>query len=148
MQIIVNSKKVIYGMNRNLILAAVLGFIGLMILAYSVLQGEANAGIVIIFPVFYGSGLFAFLGVLCIMGAMILGFVGYAEQAEKRQGHEPGSDGKGQGKSHGPVKGGGVVLIGPIPIIFGSDPKTAVVLVVFALIIMVAAIILIYFSLL
>jgi uncharacterized protein (TIGR00304 family) len=135
-------------MNRNLVLAAVLCAIGIMILGYSVSQGEGNAGVFVIFPVFYGSGLFAFLGVLCVMGAMILGFMGFAEQAATKQGPEPRSPQKAQGKPQRSVKGGGVVLIGPIPIVFGSDPKSAVVLVVLALIIMVAAIILIYFSLL
>jgi len=135
-------------MNRNLVIAGVLGVIGIMILGYSVSEGEGNAGIFLIFPVFYGSGLFAFLGVLCIMGAMILGFVGFAEYAAAKQGPEPGSTQKARGKPQRSVRGGGVVLIGPIPIIFGSDPKTAVVLVILALIIMVAAIIMIYFSLL
>ena len=28
------------------------------------------------------------------------------------------------GKSHGKIKGGGVVMIGPVPIIFGTDKKS------------------------
>jgi uncharacterized protein (TIGR00304 family) len=138
-------------MNRNLVLALVLGIIGIMILGYSVSEGESSAGIFLFIPVFYGSGLFAFIGVLCIMGAMILGFVGFAERMGSREGYESQPSRSPQSTGHKPksgIKGGGVVLIGPIPIIFGSDPKTTVVLVIFALIIMVAAIIMIYFSLL
>lgn len=134
-------------MNKNLVLAGILGIIGLAILGYSVSQGESNASIFFIFPVFYGSGLLAFLGVLCIMGAMILGFVGFAERAVTDEGYESKPFHEASGKPQKNIKGGGVVLIGPIPIIFGSDPKTAVVLAVLALIIMVAAIIFIYFSL-
>jgi uncharacterized protein (TIGR00304 family) len=134
-------------MNRNLALAGILGIIGLAILGYSVSQGESNASIFLFIPVFYGSGLFAFLGVLCIMGAMILGFVGFAERAASQNGYEPEPSQQTSGKPKKNMKGGGVVLIGPIPIIFGSDPKTAVVLAVLALIIMVAAMIFIYFSL-
>lgn len=135
-------------MNRNLILAAILGIIGIAILGYSVSQGEGNASIFLFIPVFYGSGLFAFLGVLCIMGAMILGFIGFAERAvtKDRNGSKPSQN--PSGKPQKSTKGGAVVLIGPIPIIFGSDPKTALVLVIFALIIMVAAIIFLYFSIL
>jgi uncharacterized protein (TIGR00304 family) len=144
-------KEVAMGMNRNLVYALILGISGVIILGYSASQGESNAGIFLFIPVFYGSGLFAFLGVLCIMGAMILGFVGFAERNLSREDHDPQPTGTSKPTTSRPqksIKGGGVVLIGPIPIIFGSDPKTTVVLVVFALIIMVAAIIMIYLSLL
>jgi uncharacterized protein (TIGR00304 family) len=138
-------------MNRNLVYGIILGVAGILILGYSVSQGESNAGIFLFIPVFYGSGLFAFIGVLCLMGAMILGFVGFAERMAS--GYEEDSQPKRSSKPTGSspnrsIKGGGVVLIGPIPIIFGSDPKTAIVLAVFALVIMITAIILIYFSLL
>jgi uncharacterized protein (TIGR00304 family) len=35
------------------------------------------------------------------------------------------------------VKGGGVIMIGPIPIIFGTDPKWAVVAIVLAIVLIV-----------
>jgi uncharacterized protein (TIGR00304 family) len=35
------------------------------------------------------------------------------------------------------VKGGGVVMIGPIPIIFGSDPKWASIAIVLAIVLIV-----------
>lgn len=37
----------------------------------------------------------------------------------------------------GRVKGGGVVMIGPFPIVFGSDAKTAKMLIVLAILLMV-----------
>lgn len=40
------------------------------------------------------------------------------------------------------VKGGGVVLIGPIPIIFGSDAKWATVAIVLALVLVVLSLLL------
>jgi uncharacterized protein (TIGR00304 family) len=39
----------------------------------------------------------------------------------------------GLGKREGQVRGGGVVMIGPIPIIFGSDAKWASVAMVLAI---------------
>ncbi|UCE73853.1 MAG: DUF131 domain-containing protein [Methanomassiliicoccales archaeon] len=135
-------------MNRNLILAVILGIAGIVLIGYSVASGEGNAGIILFIPVFYGSGLFAFMGVLCIMAAMILGFIGFAERMVEQEGNEPRSAQSTAPRIQKSVKGGGVVLIGPIPIIFGSDAKTTIVLVVLALIVMVAAIILIYMSLL
>jgi uncharacterized protein (TIGR00304 family) len=38
-----------------------------------------------------------------------------------------------EGRGHGGVKGAGVVMIGPIPIIFGSDAKWASVAIVLAI---------------
>jgi len=46
------------------------------------------------------------------------------------------------GKEQGDVKGGGVVMIGPIPIIFGSDAKWASVAIALAIVLVVLAIIL------
>ena len=39
-----------------------------------------------------------------------------------------------EGRAHGSVKGAGVVMIGPIPIIFGSDAKWASVAIVLAMV--------------
>jgi uncharacterized protein (TIGR00304 family) len=41
------------------------------------------------------------------------------------------------GVTKGEVRGGGVVMIGPVPIIFGSDAKWASVAIVLAIILMV-----------
>jgi uncharacterized protein (TIGR00304 family) len=37
------------------------------------------------------------------------------------------------------VRGGGVVMIGPIPIIFGTDPKWAVIAIILAIVLLVMA---------
>jgi len=48
-----------------------------------------------------------------------------------------------QGRKEGSVvKGGGVVMIGPVPIIFGSDMKWASVAIVLAIILIVLAVVL------
>ena len=39
----------------------------------------------------------------------------------------------------GQIKGGAVVFIGPIPIVFGSDRNTAIIVAVLALLLMAAA---------
>jgi uncharacterized protein (TIGR00304 family) len=44
------------------------------------------------------------------------------------------------GGSEGRVRGGGVVLIGPIPIVFGSDAKWTSVAVVLAIVLVVVVI--------
>ena len=46
------------------------------------------------------------------------------------------------GKGGSEVKGGGVVMIGPVPIIFGSDMKWASVAIVLAIILILLAVVL------
>jgi uncharacterized protein (TIGR00304 family) len=133
-------------MNRSLLLAIILGFVGIILLGISATSGEGNAGVFLIFPVFYGSGIYAFLGVLCIMGAMMLGFMGLAQKMLPQEDDKPASRDPNAPPPEKSVKGGGVVLIGPIPIVFGSSPKMAVILMIMALAIMVVAMIFIYFS--
>lgn len=135
-------------MNRYLGMAIIPVICGIALLGYSVATGEGSAGVVLFIPVFYGSGLFAFLGVLCIMVGLILGFFGIGTGLGETREFE--DSGKSQtSRPVGPrtqksIKGGGVVLIGPIPVIFGSDTKTAIVLVVLTIILIIAIAILFY----
>ena len=100
----------------------------LLILAY--VRGDAGAGVFIIFPFLYGTGILAFAGVLLI----ILSFFLFAfslpfekERAEK--------------------KTGGILLIGPLPVIFASDSDMAKMLVSIALGMMLLMFVLLIFFL-
>jgi uncharacterized protein (TIGR00304 family) len=56
------------------------------------------------------------------------------------------SSGKGEGSSKetSQIRGGGVLMIGPIPIIFGTDKGSVVGLVILAIILMVISYLLFY----
>lgn len=133
-------------MNRFLAIAILLLICGIALLGFSVAEGESSAGVFVVFPVLIGSGLWAFLGMMCIMGALIFGFMGIGarfagfgdfDESEPRAQQKQGQ-GQGPRQRTGPaVRGGGVVLIGPLPIIFGSDTKLTIVLVILAIIMMV-----------
>ena len=69
-------------------------------------------------------------GIIAIFIGFILVFVGTAIQASSAKNNE--------------MKTGGVILIGPIPIIFGSDKGTIITAAVIAVIIMVLAYFLFY----
>ena len=133
-------------MNRYHISALILAICGLVLIGYSVASGEGTASVVLFIPVFHGSGLFAFFGVLCIMAAIILVFLGFAAHASEPEGFE-GQQARHQTgpKTQRTIKGGGVVLIGPIPIIFGSDAKTAAILIILALVLIITVALLFYF---
>ncbi len=53
-----------------------------------------------------------------------------------------GSEG-GRGGKDVEVRGGGVITIGPIPIIFGTDPKWAVIAIVLAIVLIALAFLLV-----
>lgn len=134
--------------NRYLIIAVLLIICGIALVGLSIASGEGSAGVVLFIPVFYGTGILAFLGVLCIMAALFLGFLGIATQMGATEEYEAPQEQRPYSgtrpRTEKKIKGGGVVLIGPIPVIFGSDAKTAMVLVVLALILIIAVAILFY----
>ncbi len=71
-------------------------------------------------------------GIILIMVGVLLTFIGTALTAAS------------QPKEKGEVKAAGVVMIGPVPIIFGSDRNMAVTGAVLAIILMIVAYILFY----
>ncbi len=50
-------------------------------------------------------------------------------------------------RSGGRVEGGGIILIGPIPILFASNAKIAILLIVLAIVLMVIVYLLFYYPL-
>jgi uncharacterized protein (TIGR00304 family) len=127
---------------------------GLALLAYSAFEGSLQVTWVLIIPVFSGTGIFAFLGTLLIIVGIILFFLvylkGFTDQYEPARGGQgnvgqpPTRTAQPQGASK---KFGGVVLVGPIPVIFGSDPKLTIVIVVLAIILIVVTLLLLAFYL-
>lgn len=66
--------------------------------------------------------------VVIVLGFLIIFMVTLVSaKARRRDGEEGGTE----------LKGGGVVMIGPIPIIFGSDPKWTSIAIVLAIILVV-----------
>lgn len=117
---------------------AVLSFIaGIVLIAISVLTKEGGFGIFIIFPFFYGIGIFAFLGGLCLMVAFFLFYFGLFQKFEIDIEEE-------KIEKETKTNYGGVVLIGPIPIIFGKDVRLTIILVVLAIVMMVVVFFLFY----
>jgi len=129
--------------NRFTAASAILFATGLALLVLSVMRGEGTAGIAVFIPFFVGSGPLSSLGVLCFFGGMVLLFFGMARSAvDAAEADEPDPQGAHDGPEgpaakdgpqntappSSPAQGtarpriGGVVMIGPVPIIFGSDP--------------------------
>lgn len=101
---------------------------GIGLLGYSVGRGESEFHLVLIFPVLTGSGLFGFAGVLLLIAGMFLGFASFAgipwrfPPAPSAPSPAPTPP---TGPGAPPKRFGGLVFVGPIPIVFGSDPQVS-----------------------
>ena len=89
---------------------------GVALLAYAAIEGSLRVGFFLIVPFVYGTGGAAALGMLLLMAAAVLGFASMARG-------EPG----GGTVTRAPdapeattTRHGGVVLLGPIPIVWGN----------------------------
>ncbi|MHC1579493.1 MAG: TIGR00304 family membrane protein [Candidatus Alkanophagales archaeon] len=88
------------------------------------------------------------LGTLIIFAGTL--YEGYkaVREAQGRHWHERGHAGGGEGESWGDVSGGaaGVVMIGPFPIVFGTDVAAVKLVIVLTLVLMVVAFVLLLLS--
>jgi len=85
--------------------------LGLVLLVLAVLEGQASLALVLIVPVIYGTGPLLAISVLMIFAGLVLAFLSFFQAA-------PGAD--TANAPRGKKEWGGVILIGPIPIVIGS----------------------------
>ncbi len=100
---------------------------GLVALAVAVARGEASVYLIFIVPAVVGTGPLAFLGILLVFLGFFLTFFLWAAGAPppamgptKDPTEVPGVTPQGTPKTR---RWGGVVFLGPIPLVFGSDPQ-------------------------
>ena len=74
-----------------------------------------------------------FIGFLIIIIGIALGM---PQSSESRQDHSGKAESYSKAKVESEVKGGGVIMLGPIPIIFGSDKESAKTAAILAIILM------------
>jgi uncharacterized protein (TIGR00304 family) len=122
-------------MNKYHFLSLFFFILGIVFLIIGVLSGNIEVGFFIFFPFLIGTGLHAFFGFIFVFLGVILYISGFFSKISLF--HEDSGSGiidstySDRKKS---VKGGGVVLIGPIPIVFGSNWKITVVMIVLTII--------------
>jgi len=88
---------------------------GIAALAWALLSGEAEIALVLIFPVIYGAGGIAALGILMLFAGLVLLSLSLSFAASREESAGQRCAGPEERREFG-----GVVLIGPIPIVFGS----------------------------
>jgi len=109
---------------------------GLALLGFSVAVGESQVHLVLIFPVVTGGGAAGLAGIGLVFLAMALGFLSFA-----RLSPIPVPKAESAGAPQPPpapvtpaTKFGGVVFLGPIPIVFGSSPTISKVMLALAVV--------------
>ena len=119
-------------MNKYHFLSLISFIIGVVFFILGFLQGDLQTGIFLIFPFIAGSGVYAFIGFIFIFISILLFISGFSVPTDLDK-INLDKENSGSGKKIS-VKGGGVVLIGPFPIVFGSNWKIAAFLMVLAII--------------
>jgi uncharacterized protein (TIGR00304 family) len=97
--------------------------IGLAILALAVGRSEASMYLIVIVPVVAATGPLGFLGILLVFVGFFLTFL---LRSSTRTEASPSEQVVGAGPAEGPPatrRWGGVAFLGPIPFVFGSDPR-------------------------
>lgn len=127
-----NSKKL-------LILASLLTIAtGIIISIISIALGQMQMMLFLIFPVFYAEGLVPAIGIALLFigfAALFLSTIISAAGGGARSypDEESFDDIKVRERQKPEMKAGGVVLIGPIPIVFGSNWKIAIAAMILAI---------------
>ena len=128
------------------ILATCIIVAGAALLAYCVAIGEMQVALVLIVPVVFGSSILGILAIGLIFAGMFVAIADSFLSAERESSQNRHSNESGLTETPKRKEFGGVVLIGPIPIVFGSSKRMALLAAVIAVIILVIMILSFFFS--
>jgi len=104
---------------------------GIACVAAAVAGGEADVSLFLIFPVFSGSSWLFILGTLLIVLSFFIGFAMIAVGGTEADRSQPGSvEPRSPATTQRKTTYGGVVLIGPIPILFASSKNMAILMLI------------------
>lgn len=115
---------------------------GIACIVAAAATGEAEVQLFIIFPLVSGTSWLFVLGVVLIVASFILGFISAAAAMSDGVRMPPDAPvirrpGEAEGAPQKKARYGGVVLIGPVPIVFGSDRTMAWVMLALAIVLIV-----------
>jgi len=100
---------------------------GIACIAAAAVGGEADVRLFLIFPVFSGSSWLFILGTLLIVLSFFAGFAMIAIGGTEADRSQPGSvEPRPPAATQRRTTYGGVVLVGPIPIVFASNKRMAI----------------------
>ena len=101
---------------------------GVAALAFGFVQGQAGLSLFLIFPVVTATGAWSALGILLLIAgffALFLTWPAYVADVSPPTQAQAATPPSGATSPAPSRRWGGVVFLGPIPIVFGSDAKVA-----------------------
>ena len=105
-------------------ISSLLFITGIALIGYSIISGGANAGIFIIFPFVYGNSIFLLLGMMFTFIAMLI--FPFEFSYENREDFV---------MEERKTRAGGIIMIGPFPIIITNDESIGKILIYIAIVI-------------
>lgn len=104
---------------------------GIACIAAAAVGGEADVRLFLIFPVFSGSSWLFILGTLLIVLSFFVGFAMIAIGGTEADRSQPGSvEPRPSATTQRKTTYGGMVLVGPIPIVFASSRNMAILMLI------------------
>ncbi len=119
--------------------------VGALVVAF--LQNEATLSLFVIFPVVTATGGWAVLGILLMVAGFFLFFITWPMGAASvsppvEAGVSPPAAGAPPIAAQGPQRRwGGVVFVGPLPVVFGSDQKVTQWMLILGVVLFVALVV-------
>ncbi len=119
---------------NNIHKLSLLSFIGgFIFFSIGALTGEVDVGFFLIFPFLISSGIISTFGIILVFISILLFIFGFVFRKDDYFNDQFERTGEIRDKKT--MKGGGVILIGPIPIIFGSNSKITIIMMILAMLI-------------
>ena len=114
-------------MGRNI--PAILFISGVALIFFALIQGEAKAGFFVIFPYISGNGIFTTAGIFLIMVSIGIFIFSSFIREDVTIDHQAGLEYKKK-------RTGGIIFVGPIPIVIANNQQTAIFMAVIALVVL------------
>lgn len=110
---------------------------GVLTMALAIARAEASVYLVLVIPVIVGTGPLAFLAIILVFGGFLLTFLLWPSRIAAEPGSGEALPTSPEGTSPA-RRWGGVLFLGPIPVIFGSDPRMTRMMLLVGVILFVA----------
>ncbi|MGC8585299.1 MAG: TIGR00304 family membrane protein [Thermoplasmata archaeon] len=120
--------------------------LSLFFIFLGILNRTINFGILVVFPFMYGYGIYAAIAFLLLFSGILLFFMSFFFDSQKYENYEIENKNPdiGNGKK---IEYGGIILIGPIPIVFGNNERNVKILVILGIVLMIIVLIIMLLSL-
>ena len=121
-------------MNKYQIASFIVFILSIIFFILGIRAGDVEVGFFLIFPFLIGFGPYAIFGFFFAFLAIVLFMLGLATRKSGDASLDENAYDTHHKKS---IKGGGVILVGPIPIVFGSSWKIAILMMILSVILII-----------